>query len=358
MSTSTEAAAGTADDTGESTGASPPPVTRSDAEHWREVTEWKSRAITDSTPLLGPLTDGIAEVRATIADGLRRIPGVTQLDDGVQEALHQLASAGAGAGAATLRREAVFADYRAQGHDVSDFKDIRDLEVAQVQAVLPRLDLGYTGFAAVQGGVTSFLSSTGATAVAGGVGGAGIGSLPGVAVIAATLTGDALLTVAACTRAVAHVAAYYGYDVTKRSEQVLALAVLAVGLSSDADAPEAYDEVATLITTRTRDKEKRKRQQKQLRRLGRAVHQRLLSQIGQRELAQLVPVVGIGIGAVLSARLLGRVVDTAEHLYRERFLHDKYELPFGQTLPFDPATYEPFMDLDDDGDEDEIFAGA
>jgi hypothetical protein len=354
VSTSTDPAP---DDTSEHP-VGTPAVTRSDAEHWREVTEWKTRAITDAAPLLGPVTDGIAEVRATVTAGLRRIPGVTQLDDSVQEVLHQLASAGAGAGAATLRRESVFADYRAQGHDVSDFKDIRSLEVAEVQAVLPRLDIGYTSFAAVQGGVTSFLSSTGATAVAGGSGGAGIGSLPGIAVIAATLTGDALLTVAACTRAVAHVAAYYGYDVTKRSEQVLALAILAVGLSSDADAPEAYEEVTTLITTRTRDKEKRKRQQKQLRRLGRAVHQRLLSQIGQRELAQLVPVVGIGIGAVLSARLLGRVVDTAEHLYRERFLHDKYDLPFGQTLPFDPATYEPFVDVDDDGDEEEIFARA
>jgi hypothetical protein len=70
-----------------------------------------------------------------------------------------------------------------------------------------------------------------------------------------------------------------------------------------------------------------------MRRLAHAVHQRLLSQIGQRELAQLVPVIGIGIGAGLSARLLGRVVDAAEHLYRERFLYEKYEIPFGDEPP-------------------------
>lgn len=307
------------------------PGTRTDAEQWREVEEWKERVST-STPVLTPLRDTVTEVRSMVQAGLLRVPGMQQVDDGVHEVLHQLASAGAGAGAATLRRDAVFARYRALGHDVTDFKDIRRLDVAQVQAAMPRLDLAYPAFAAVQGGATSLLMTTGASAAAGGSSLVGIGGIPGVAVIVASLTGDALLTVAACTRAVAHVGAYYGYDVTKRTEQVLALAILAVGLSNDADAPGAYEEVSSLLT-QAAEGVKKKRRQRQLRRLGHAVHQRLLSQIGQRELAQLVPVVGIGIGAALSARLLGRVVDAAEHLYRERFLYEKYEVPFTDEPP-------------------------
>jgi EcsC protein family len=308
-------------------------VSSADADQWREVTEWKERIADDTGGTLTPLRDTVTDVRSMIQGGLRRVPGLQQLDDGVHDVLHQLAAAGAGAGAATLRREAVFARYRARGHDVAEFKDIRRLDVTDVQDTLPRLDLAYPVLAAVQGGTTSLLLTTGASAATGGSGLLGLGGLPGVAVIVASLTGDALLTVAACTRAVAHVGAYYGYDVTKRSEQVLALAILAVGLSSDADSPDAYEEVASLIASRAKDKDKKKRQQRQLRRLGNAVHQRLLSQIGQRELAQLVPVVGVGIGAVLSARLLGRVVDAAEHLYRERFLHDKYDIPFGDEPP-------------------------
>lgn len=311
----------------------PASVSSADADQWREVTEWKERISDDGNPLLSPLRDTVSEVRSMIQGGLRRVPGVQQLDDGVHDVLHQIAAAGAGAGAATLRREAVFARYRALGHDVADFKDIRRLEVTDVQAAMPRLDLAYPVVAALQGGTTSLLLTSGASAAASGTGVLGLGGLPGVAVIVASLTGDALLTVAACTRAVAHVGAYYGYDVTKRSEQVLALAVLAVGLSPDADAPGAYEEVASLIASREKDKEKKKRQQRQLRRLAHAVHQRLLSQIGQRELAQLVPVVGVGIGAALSGRLLGRVVDAAEHLYRERFLHEKYDIPFGEEPP-------------------------
>jgi hypothetical protein len=308
-------------------------VNSTDAEQWREVTEWKERITEDGSGVLAPLRDTVTGVRSLVQGGLRRVPGVAQLDDVVQDVLHQLAAAGAGAGAATLRREAVFARYRELGHDVAEFKDIRRLDVAHVQEAMPRLDLVYPLVAGLQGGTTSLLLTTGASAATGGTGLIGIGGLPGIAVIVGSLTGDALLTVAACTRAVAHVGAYYGYDVTKRSEQVLALAVLAVGLSSDADAPEAYEEVASLIASREKDKEKKKRQQRQLRRLARAVHQRLLSQIGQRELAQLVPVVGVGIGAVLSARLLARVVDAAEHLYRERFLHEKYEIPFTEEPP-------------------------
>jgi hypothetical protein len=308
-------------------------VSSTDADQWREVAEWKERITDDGGGPLAPLLDTVTEVRALLQSGLRRVPGVRQLDDTVQDVLHQIAAAGAGAGAATLRREAVFARYRALGHDVADFKDIRKLDVGHVQEAMPRLDLAYPVAAALQGGATSLLTTAGASAAASGSGLLGLGGLPGIAVIVTSLTGDALLTVAACTRAVAHVGAYYGYDVTKRSEQVLALAILAVGLSTDADLPGAYEEVASLIASRDKDKEKKKRQQRQMRRLAHAVHQRLLSQIGQRELAQLLPVIGIGIGAGLSARLLGRVVDAAEHLYRERFLHEKYEIPFGDEPP-------------------------
>jgi hypothetical protein len=351
--------------TTEDTAPTTPDVSPGDAERWREVAQWKDRSLQSSSGVLSPVLDGIAGIRGEVTSFLRRVPGVSQLDDSVQGALHQLAAAGAGAGAATLRRETVFADFRAQGHDVTDFKDIRKLDIAQVEAAMPRLDIGYTVFAGVQGGVTGFLSGAGITAAAGGSNGAWIGSLPGIAVTVATFTGDTLLTVASCTRAVAHVAAYYGYDVTKRSEQIIALAVLAVGLSSDEDAPGAYQELSELITAKTEENQKRKQQQAQIKRLGQAVYRRLLTQIGQKEFAQLVPVLGIGVGAVLSARLLGTVVDTAEHLYRERFLHDKYELPFGVDLPFDPATYRPYVDgePDDGGDDaddegDEIFAGA
>ena len=254
----------------------------------------------------------------------------------------------------------------AQGHDVTDFKDIRKLDIAQVEAAMPRLDIGYTVFAGIQGGVTGFLSSTGITAAAGGSNGAGIGSLPGIAVTVATFTGDTLLTVASCTRAVAHVAAYYGYDVTKRSEQIIALAVLAVGLSTD-------ERRARRVPGGRRAHHGEDRGEPEAQAAAGADQApragRVPAPAGPDRAAR-VRAARAGARDRASARCSRRgcwrtVVDTAEHLYRERFLHDKYELPFGVDLPFDPANYRPYVDGEpDDGGEDaddegdEIFAGA
>jgi hypothetical protein len=46
----------------------------------------------------------------------------------------------------------------------------------------------------------------------------------------------------------------------------------------------------------------------------------------KRKLAQAVPLAGVVIGAGLNARMLARVADEANYLYRERFLREKYDL--------------------------------
>lgn len=48
--------------------------------------------------------------------------------------------------------------------------------------------------------------------------------------------------------------------------------------------------------------------------------------ITKEKLGQAVPVVGIVIGAGLNARILAKVTSDAEHLYRERFVRDRYGL--------------------------------
>ncbi len=57
----------------------------------------------------------------------------------------------------------------------------------------------------------------------------------------------------------------------------------------------------------------------------------------QRKLAQVIPVAGIVIGAGLNAKLLSRIVDDAEHLYRERFLRERYGITRAETGPSDGA---------------------
>ena len=59
------------------------------------------------------------------------------------------------------------------------------------------------------------------------------------------------------------------------------------------------------------------------------VFTRLGFRITQRKLGQAVPVVGTLIGAGMNARLLSSVIDDAEHIYRERFLRERYGMDVG-----------------------------
>ena len=56
------------------------------------------------------------------------------------------------------------------------------------------------------------------------------------------------------------------------------------------------------------------------------VFTRLGFRITQRKLGQAVPLVGTLFGAGMNARLLLSVVDDADHIYRERFLRERYDV--------------------------------
>jgi hypothetical protein len=73
------------------------------------------------------------------------------------------------------------------------------------------------------------------------------------------------------------------------------------------------------------------------------VFARLGFRITQRKLGQAVPVVGVLFGAGMNAKLLMSVTDDAEHVYRERFLRERYGLSARDVLP---AAYETIDDAE------------
>jgi hypothetical protein len=73
------------------------------------------------------------------------------------------------------------------------------------------------------------------------------------------------------------------------------------------------------------------------------VFARLGFRLTQRKLGQTVPVVGVLFGAGMNAKLLMSVTDDAEHIYRERFLRERYGLPAHDALP---ATHETIDDTE------------
>lgn len=55
--------------------------------------------------------------------------------------------------------------------------------------------------------------------------------------------------------------------------------------------------------------------------------------LASRKLAQIVPVAGIVVSAGLNAALMRTIGETADHLYRERFLAERYGRPMGNGEP-------------------------
>ena len=141
------------------------------------------------------------------------------------------------------------------------------------------------------------------------------------------MAADAAATIVASNRAVAHVAAYYGYDIDDPGERVFALGALSMGLAEDAGKLAAYRELNKIVQALARRQTWKQLSSNQVTRVVQAVYASLGMRLTQRKLAQAVPVVGIVIGAGLNARALARVVDDAEHLYLERFLRERYGLP-------------------------------
>jgi hypothetical protein len=304
-----------------------------DARHWQAVQDWKAKRFSPPGRRLLPETwrkkaheiSDQAKERAGEAAG--KVPGAERFADLLAQALQGLTGAGARAGAATVRTDAILKAYRKRGHDVSTLADVRRLDVNDILATKPRLDLAYITGSAAQGAGTGLLASGGTIIAAGGaVGAGGVGVAPGAATIVGAMAADAAATIVASNRAVAHVAAYYGYDVDEPSERMFALGALSMGLAEDAGKLAAYRELNKIVQALARRQTWKQLSTNQVTRVVQAVYASLGMRLTQRRLAQAVPVVGIVVGAGLNARALARVVDDAEHLYLERFLREKYGL--------------------------------
>jgi EcsC family protein len=228
---------------------------------------------------------------------------------------------------ATLRRKAVIAAYAKRGHAVSELSDIHALDLSDIDKAKPRLGLSYTAFSTVEGAGAGLAVSGGELlATAGGVFGAGAGAAPGAGTVAAAIAADAVLVLGAMTRAVAHTAAYYGYDTELPQERVFALGVLNFGMSQQTGKSFAYLELNKIVNDLARKATWEKLNKNAVTRIVKAFYERSASQLTRKKLGQAVPVLGIAIGAGLNAKLLHTVTSDAEHLHRERFLREKHSL--------------------------------
>jgi EcsC protein family len=228
---------------------------------------------------------------------------------------------------ASVRDGAIVEAYRKRGYDVEGIDGISKLDLCEIDKVRPNLSLAYTATATVEGAAVGFLVSGGEIVAAGGtLLGAGAAGAPGIGTVLGAMAGDAAAVLFGANRAVAHIAAYYGYDLENPDERLFALAVLSMGTAAETGKAAAYIEINKLVQALARRAAWKQLRQNVVTRVVEKVFTRLGFRITQRKLGQAVPILGILIGAGLNARLLLSVTDDAEHIYRERFLRERYGL--------------------------------
>jgi len=331
---------------------------------WQELERWQEKRLAARSRRLLPASvrDQIGKARESLQERIPAVPGADEFHalfiralEGIQGAINRIAIA-------SISKRAVISAYRKHGHEINDIQDIRTLELRDIAKSKPRLDLRYVLSVAAEGAAAGLTISGGEIVAAGGaIAGAGAGAAPGAGTVVAAIAADAATVIAASARAVAETAAYYGYDPELPEERLFALGVLNFGTATQASKMAAYRELNKIIQSLARRAAWEQLNKNAVTRVVKIVYGSLSMRITKEKLGQAVPIVGIVIGAGLNAELLARVTSDADHLYRQRFLREKYGLPLAEDVEdvdeveTDDIPIADIIDveLDEQRDEDE-----
>jgi hypothetical protein len=314
-------------------------MTPYDRKAWTEIERWRERKLSNRTRRVVPpkVRDGLAGAGRRAKDRFDTLPKAAQFEETFISAMGGTVDFGSRIAAATIRDHRIVEAFNTDEHRVEDIADIAKLELREIDKVKPNLAIAYTATSTLEGAAAGFAISGGEIIAGGGaVLGAGAGSAPGVGLVLGVMVTDAAAVLLAANRAVAHTAAYYGYDIEHPDERVFALGVLSLGTASESGKAAAYIELNKLVQMLARRATWEQLNQSVVTGVVQKVFSRLGFRLTQRKLGQAVPVLGTVIGAGMNARVMLSVIDNAEHVYRERFLREKYgirddEPDFGTT---------------------------
>ena len=201
----------------------------------------------------------------------------------------------------SVRPDAICAEYRKAGFEgIKTPGDIFSLDLEDVDKVTRWLAAKYKTLATVEGAATGYVG------------------LPGI-------PPDAVALVALNQRAIGEYATYYGFDISSQQERLFALNIL--GLASSPN--DAAKQAAMAQLVRIAQDVAQKRPWADLERpafvrIIQLIAHSLGIRITKAKLAQIVPIAGALAGGGFNAFYTSNVCDAAHHLYRERFLAEKY----------------------------------
>jgi hypothetical protein len=305
-------------------------MTDDDRAQWDVIQEWKAAQVNPRSPRV--ITQRIRSYVLTpvkkVVGLVGKIPGGAAIAGWISSAVLGLVEKATSAAESSVRRERIVKAHRRAGNDVECLEDIRNLNLAEIQLVRPHLKVGYAAVTATEGAVSSVFATGGAVAA---ILGLGIASAPGIGVIAAAIGLDIATFLASSARLVSHTAAYYGYDKREPTEKLFSAMVLsqAIAPRSSADDHAVEKETSMRIFNKVvRKLTKRGSMESVGNNALTASVNSLFAALGARlvgmKMAQILPLIGIIVGMVLNASLIRTIGVTADHLYRERLLIERY----------------------------------
>lgn len=247
---------------------------------------------------------------------------------------------------AGLSPKTVVAKHQKRGHDVSSLRDLRRLDLEQIDAVRGRAASWlYPAGAALSGAGAGFVISGSelATAVSGGAAAA-----PSGTAITAAFVGDAATVLVLASRIVGRTALLYGYDPESPAEKIFIMSVVNAGSAVSAGAKTAaMTDISKLTQALVRDKTWAVLNESVVAKVAQEFAKRFSFRLTKQGLGKVVPVAGIVLGGTFNWATLEGIVDAADIAYRRRFLLEKYP-----HLGGDDDTFTTLVDVDRDIPDD------
>ncbi|MFE1438651.1 EcsC family protein [Streptomyces sp. NPDC058739] len=289
-----------------------------------------------------------------VARGAQKVGAGTRkaadaLPDWSGTAVHSIQKTLGRASRAGLSPERVVARHKKRGHDVTSLRDVRRLDLEQVEAVRGRAASWYfPAVAALSGAGAGLVISGGELVIAAS---AGAAAAPSGGAITGAFVADAAAVLGLASRAVGQVSLFYGYDPEEPAEKLFVMSVVNVGTASSATAKNAaMADISRLTQALFRGKAWDVLNETVVAKVSSQFAKAFSFRLTKKGLGKAVPAVGIIVGSTLNWATLEGIVDAAEMAYRRRFLLEKYphladEAPEAPFADFDP-------DVADDADEE------
>ena len=301
-----------------------------DRAQWDAIQEWKAAQTRSIRPrvISQRLRSFLLAPVAKLVELARKVPGGAAIIRKISSGALGLVELGTSAAESTIRREQIVKAHRKAGNDIEHLEDIRDLSLDDIRLVRPHLKVSYCAVTATEGAISSIVASGGSVAALVGL---GIASAPGVGVVAAAIGLDIITFLTSATRLVSHTAAYYGYDTEDPAEDLFAAMVLSQAISPESDDDDfvVEKETSMLVFNKVMRKLAKRGSMETVgnNALAASVNS-LFAALGARlvgmKMAQILPVVGIIVGVAINASLIRTIGVTADYLYRERLLIERY----------------------------------